>query len=143
MKYNSYIRCMNVYSQKYICPYEKTEEVFSQFANDIRSLGVKKRGNFFYSVYGLNDKQEMVMEIFQPMEKRSERPTLLNYQSYYVINDMLSIVVKGDVEANIEKAYWILMKIAEQDGKKIVSPFYNEVCNWGGEQFIRVKAVAQ
>lgn len=139
---NDSISYMNVYSQIYNCPFGELEESFKDFTKKIKALKVRSEGHIFYAVNGVVDEKNLLFEIFQPMMEKSTEKTELRYQSYYVINNMVSVVVEKNAAFGIDAAYAYLYAYAEENNKKVISPLYNEVRVWGGKTYVIVKAVA-
>lgn len=83
---------------------------------------MKPEGHIFYSVNEVIDEGNLLFEIFQPMMEKSTEKTDLRYRSYFVIRDMVSVVVEKDAASRIEAAYAYLYAFAEENHKRIVSP---------------------
>ena len=86
----------------------------------------------------------MEVEFFYPAENTgSMLRNGLKFQTYYLVENMISVVVMDDFETNMEKAYAALLMLAKENGLKILSPFYNEIVNNGKELYYIVKVVAE
>ncbi len=83
---------------------------------------MKPEGHIFYSVNEVIDEGNLLFEIFQPMMEKSTEKTDLRYRSYFVIRDMVSVVVEKGAASRIEAAYVYLYAFAEENHKRIVSP---------------------
>lgn len=142
-KYDS-IQCMNVYSREYAFPYKEIGSIIEDFLGLCRKNNLKPGGNFFYAVKRMDKDANMEVEFFYPAENTgSMLRNGLKFQTYYLVENMISVVVMDDFETNMEKAYAALLMLAEENGLKILSPFYNEIVNNGKELYYIVKVVAE
>lgn len=125
-KYNS-IQYMNVYSKEYITSYTNVETCMSEFMELCQKNKLRSSGNFFYAIHQINEKADMRIEFFFPAKESTILPKSgLKFQSYYVVENMISVIVEDHFEENMEKAYAALIEYAEAKNLKIISPFYNE-----------------
>lgn len=125
-KYNS-IQYMNVYSKEYITSYTNVGSCMKEFMKLCQKYRLKSSGNFFYAIHQINEKADMRIEFFFPAQEFTILPRSgLKFQSYYVVENMISVIVEDHFEENMEKAYAALIEYAEAKNLKIISPFYNE-----------------
>jgi len=135
------IQYMNVYSQKREFLYTDIEKEFREFITICRGNGLKLSGRIFYSIEHISKEGRVVAEFFYPSAHlKKVRNTMLDFQTYFMIDSMISIVVENNFEANMEKAYAALLEIASAKGKQIISPIYNEICADGKSLYFIVKA---
>lgn len=139
-RFNS-IQYMNVYSRKSEFLYTDIEKEFREFIAICRENGLKLSGRMFYSIEHISKEGRVTAEFFYPSAKlKKVQNTILDFQTYFMIDSMISIVVENDFEANMEKAYAALVEIAAAKGKQIISPIYNEICTEGKSLYYIVKA---
>lgn len=75
---------------------------------------LRSSGNFFYAIHQINEKADMRIEFFFPAKESTILPNSgLKFQSYYVIENMISVIVEDHFEENMEKAYAALIEYAE------------------------------
>lgn len=142
-KYDS-IQCMNVYSKEYAFLYKEIGDIIKDFLRLCRENKLKPGGNFFYAVKKIDKEANMEVELFYPAEDPDRMTgSGLKFQTYYMVENMISVVVMNDFEINMEKAYAALLVLAEENGLEILSPFYNEIINNGKELYYIVKVVAE
>ena len=133
---------MDVYSKMYRVPYEQIGSCQKDFIEEVKNAQLSKKGNLFYTLRILNNKADVEVELFLPSEKpKVEMKSTLRYRNYYIVNNMVSVMVKNNFEINVGNAYIQLMDYAKQNAKQIISPFYHEIIKIEQKIYFIVKVV--
>ncbi len=134
------IRYMNVYSKVYSMSFREMDGAFKDFYSICQKHGMKLMGHVFYSVNKLEENDKMEIEIFFPAEKRVDVPVgQLRYRNYFIVENMISAVVEGKLEVNMQKAYASMVKYAASKKRKLIMPFFNEIHRTGKKAYVLVK----
>lgn len=140
-KYES-IQYMNVYFKRYddIAPSD-VGKCIEEFYRLFRNAGLIADGNLIYALNKIDEEKLSIEFMLCAKESRHKGVKKLTYRSYLMISHMTSVVVKNDYETNMEGAYLQLMKVARNNGMKIISPFYHEIVPRGKKAYCIVKVV--
>lgn len=128
---NDNIQLRNVISKKYTYYYKDLDKVMKSFLNEIDQLDVKVKGPFFYSMNNTPSEEIVVSDIYIGVDKYNVKvDENMTFYSYFEIQNMLSIVVKGDLqlegdfEAQGEKVYGQLLHYINDNELEITTPFF-------------------
>ncbi|MDD3361674.1 MAG: DUF5085 family protein [Hespellia sp.] len=138
---NDSLLYMNVYSKSYRFPYKQMSTAFHDFSTLFRKNNLTATGNLFYSIEWVNKDADMVIEVFQSAKEGFLPNSGMNYQSYFLIHHMSSVVVLNDFEKNVERAYELLMNDAKKMKLKVCTPFFHEIHKIKGLSYCVVKAL--
>lgn len=96
-----------------------------------RNAGLIADGNLIYALNKIDEEKLSIEFMLCAKESRHKGVKKLTYRSYLMISHMTSVVVKNDYETNMEGAYLQLMKVARNNGMKIISPFITKLFHEG------------
>lgn len=134
--YHQSIHANNVVSCLYLVDLVNLSEAFEDFVTTITSAGYTPSGQLFYSINSdLRQKQDMMVELFLPIEETScELDDRFIYRTYFQLNDMIVTRVKGEKESDFQKG---LQELIEEIVAKDLTPktptFYKIFVNEEGE----------
>ncbi|MCR5671243.1 MAG: DUF5085 family protein [Butyrivibrio sp.] len=121
----------NVLYKSYAFPYRQFKAVVQEFSDGIRKRGLKAKGMFFYTLDGIDQKDEGDSEVrvtlYQPLAQPvSHVDDGYMFEDRHYYGGLTYRVVEDDYDRNAQKAYFEIMDEAKEKGKRVTSAFYNE-----------------
>lgn len=134
------IRYQNVISKRYKFYYEEIGRCLQQFLSEAKTLGVHPKGEIFYALNNVPSDGVMNVEFFLPIKEESvEESNDIHFHSYFSMENMMSLRVRGNFETGIPNAYSAMLQLIEATGLKQISPIFHMVDKVSNEGFITVK----
>lgn len=137
---NDSIKVKNVLSRKYVFHYEEMDQHIEDFINDVFKQTQNIKGPLFYTMNNVPKDEITHVEFFMPVEDDSV--SLLDdmhFQSYYNIENMVSICVQNNFEMNTEIAYGMLFQYMEENYLKQVTPIFHVLSGDETLQYMFIK----
>lgn len=122
----------NVFYKSYTFPFMEMPQVLRKFKEEFASFGLHENGMYFYSMNAIkrtsDTEADVTMVFYQPaVEDVVPENCKLDFVDRFAWDDMTYRIIDNNPSVTAEVAYYELIKEAEQKGKKIISPFFNEV----------------
>jgi len=134
------IKFRNVISKRYRFYYKDMEEVMEQFLNDIDRKKATVKGPLFYSLNNVPMDKIMNVEFFMPIEEEKiEIDEDMFFQSYFSIENMVSISMYDNFETNTEIAYRVLLDYIDDNKLKQVTPIFHVISGDRTMQYVFIK----
>lgn len=130
----------NVAWYSYVFHYSEFDQAVNDFNERLVNANLTINGPLFYALHNAPVDEMMYVDICIPVEQSyvSSRHDL-NFQTYYLIDDMLSTRVIGNFEKETEVAYERLFTFSFVNELKIVSPIYHILRGDEEVQWVDVK----
>lgn len=124
--------------------YEIHSSQFEKALNDFNEKLVKANltivGPLFYGLKNIPDGEVLAVDIYMPVEQSYvAKDGVLNFQSYFYIDDMVMTRVKGNVEVNTESAFDELLRYTIDKNYTIVSPIFHIIRGDDEIQWVELK----
>ncbi|MDX8360754.1 DUF5085 family protein [Cytobacillus sp. IB215316] len=140
INHNDSIRCTNVISRKYRFHYKEMEAALSDFTNDVVKLNATIKGPLFYSLNNIPKDEIMNVEFFMPVkEDKVDIYDDMLFQSYFNIENTISICIHNEFETNTEVGYKILFDYMEQKHLRQVTPIFHVMSGDQTMQYVFIK----
>lgn len=123
---NDSIKVKNVLSRKYVFHYDEMDTHLEDFMNDVFKHSEEIRGPLFYSINNVPKDEMTNVEFFMPVEDDTVHLMEdMHFQSYFTIENMISICVHNNFEASTEIAYRLLFEYMEENYLRQVTPIFH------------------
>lgn len=134
------IKLTNVVSRKYHFHYKDMELSIADFINDLVKLGVTIKGPLVYSLHNVPMDEMMNVEFYMPIEEdHVQIPDNMSFQSYFLIDNMISTVDLVNEEASTEAAYAKLINYIEENHLQQATPIFHVVSGDQTLQYVFIK----
>lgn len=134
------IEYRNVVMSTYDIHVSQFEMALEDFNEKLTDAHLTVKGPLFYALYNIPFDERMLIDIYMPVEQSNvPKDTDLTFQSYFYIDQMLMTRVKGQFEANTEKAYDELFRHVMENGYKISSPIFHILRGDDEMQWVEIK----
>ena len=123
------IQYRNVISRYYTVSPEEMPDTYNAFLDEVREAGYTLRGPFFYTINSkLEENQDVLMELFIPVEEEYIEDALPNdflYHSLFqVLNTVSTRILEPDDELVREGIDFLAGYIHFRDYKELTPPFF-------------------
>ena len=123
------IQYRNVISRYYTVSTEEMPDTYNAFLDEVRKAGYTLRGPFFYTINSkLEENQDVLMELFIPVEEEYIEDTLpkdfLYHSLFQVLNTVSTRILEPDDELVREGIDFLAGYIHFRDYKELTSPFF-------------------
>lgn len=127
------IRYRNVLSRKYRFHYSDMNKAIEDFMEKLSELKATGKGPFFYSLNNVPMDEIMNVEFFMPVrEDYVDTKDIMEFHSYFSIENMISHSIYDKVEQNTELVYRLLLDYIEENELQRGDSYIS--CNvWGQE----------
>lgn len=120
------IRYRNVLSKKYRFHYKDMEKAIEDFMTKVSELKATVKGPLLYSLNNLPMDEMMNVEFFMPVkEDFIDTKEIMDFHSYYNIENMISQSLYNNVEQNTELVYRIMLDYIEEHDLEQVTPIFH------------------
>ncbi|NLM35634.1 MAG: DUF5085 family protein [Clostridiales bacterium] len=120
------IRYRNVLSRKYRFHYSDMNKAIEDFMEKLSELKATGKGPFFYSLNNVPMDEIMNVEFFMPVrEDYVDTKDIMEFHSYFSIENMISHSIYDKVEQNTELVYRLLLDYIEENELQQVTPIFH------------------
>lgn len=133
------IRYERVLSKNYEFYYEEMGKNLSHFSEEIKALGIHPNGPLFYTVNNVPKDERMKGTFFLPVKEEVHTTGELKFHSYYSVEQMMSMRILNDFEANTQAAYSAMFQLMQASNMQQITPPYHIIDRAAEQQFVTIK----
>lgn len=133
------IRYQRVISKNDTFYYKEMDQHLALFLNEIKTLGAHPKGPLFYTVNNVPTDERLKVTFFLPVKEEVRTAGELKFHSYYSVEQMMSIRILNDFEANTQAAYSAMFQLMQVSNMQQMTPPYHIIDHVGGQQFVTIK----
>ncbi|MBO5523263.1 MAG: DUF5085 family protein [Roseburia sp.] len=133
------IRYERVISKNDTFYYKEIEQHLALFLDEIKALHAHPNGPLFYTVNNVPFDEQMKVTFFLLVKEEVRPAGELKFHSYYSVEQMMSMRILSDFEANTQAAYSAIFQFMQASNIQQLTPPYHIIHQEGGQQFVTIK----
>jgi len=121
---NDYIHCKNVVSKTYVVPENRVQQAMEDFISAIADAKLDNSSLPFFIMETIENKWIRMKIYMSVVHNNPKLPTGLHFDSYFCVDNMVSLCVSREPERYLSDAYVKLFSYLQENSFRAITPVF-------------------